>query len=37
MKYTHRVLVGKHEGNRPRRGSSCRWEDIEMDLERKNE
>jgi len=37
MKGTHRVLVGKHEGKRPRGGPSCRWKDIEMDLERKKE
>ena len=35
MKCTHRVLVGKHEGKRPRGGPSRRWEDIEMDLVRK--
>ena len=37
MKCMHRVLVGKHEGKRPRGGLSRRWEDIEMDLERKKE
>jgi len=33
----HRVLVGKHEGKRPRGVPSRRWEDTENDLERKKE
>jgi hypothetical protein len=30
----YRVLVGKHEGKRPLRRPSCRWEDnIKIDLQ----
>jgi hypothetical protein len=30
---TYKILVGKHEGKRPRGRSGCRWEDnIRMDL-----
>jgi len=31
----HKVVVGNLEGKRLRGGPSRRWEDIEMDLERK--